>query len=178
MLEWHSLNHAWVTQFKSRLSGTAWVVQRGRCTSYSYHYLPEKAIIGGTAPPPHHPSKELLLSYKTSITASTNLDKTYAKTSRSLLPTTKPKFDLAKSNLDLIKYSLYLAKSKLYLVVGNRLLRSLRHADKAFIPSRQELSALGDFPYSISSKALICFLGVTPRALRLSTLRITLPEPS
>ena len=26
------------------------MVQRGRCTSYSYPYLPEKAIIGGTAP--------------------------------------------------------------------------------------------------------------------------------
>ena len=35
------------------------LVQRGRCTSYSYPYLPEKAIIGGTAPPPYHSSKEL-----------------------------------------------------------------------------------------------------------------------
>ena len=36
------------------------LVQRGRCTSYSYPYLPEKAIIGGTAPPPYHSSKEFL----------------------------------------------------------------------------------------------------------------------
>ena len=35
------------------------LVQRGRCTSYSYPYLPEKAIIGGTAPPPYHSGKEL-----------------------------------------------------------------------------------------------------------------------
>ncbi len=37
------------------------LVQRGRCTSYSYPYLPEKAIIGGTAPPPYHSGKELSL---------------------------------------------------------------------------------------------------------------------
>ena len=33
----------------------------GRCTSYGYPSLSEKAIIGGTAPPPYHSGKELIL---------------------------------------------------------------------------------------------------------------------
>ena len=50
----------------SRLLGTgrwanlACLVQRGRCTSYSYPYVPEKVFIGGTAPPPYHSGKAFL----------------------------------------------------------------------------------------------------------------------